>query len=209
MTDVGIVDYGAGNIASVEKAIDYAGGDPIRVSSPEAILTCDRLVLPGVGAAGEAINNLRKDGLDEALTEAVRQKGTPFLGICVGMQLLADRLFEFGEHKGLGWVDGDVVALGELGVSDLPVPQMGWNDVAFRPNAEEFARRIGRRKEFYFAHSFSMRVREEEKIAATVHYGQDLVAAVSFDSVFATQFHPEKSQVAGDILVQAFLDWTP
>ncbi len=205
---IGVVEYGAGNIASVEKAIDYAGADPVRVATPEAVLACDLLVMPGVGAAGQVIDSLRRAHIDEALTEAVRGRGTPYLGICIGMQILAQKHFEFGEHQGLGWIEGEVLPLERLGVADLPVPHMGWNAVDFAgaDGGGALARRLGRHKQFYFAHSFAVRTPESDKILAVVDYGVELVAALSFDNVWATQFHPEKSQVAGDLLIQAFLE---
>ena len=210
---IAIIDYGAGNIGSVWNAVEYAGADPQLVSEPEEILKCDKLILPGVGAAGDALRNIRNSHIDEALAEAVLEKGTPVMGICLGMQMLGTTLFEFGEHQGLGWIPGKVIHLntliGKLEDSKLRVPHMGWNDVNFKENAEEFGRRIGHRREFYFAHSYTFRVDDDSMIAATVDYGVELVASVIKDNIFANQFHPEKSQVAGDNLIQAFLDWTP
>ena len=207
--NVGVIDYGAGNIASVMKAIDYAGADPVLVSTTEQIAESDKLVLPGVGAAGRAIDQLREKNLDQALEEAVLKQGKPFIGICVGMQLLADDMYEFGHHKGLGWIKGEVVSLQDRGIKNHPVPHMGWGDVEFRDNQKDLASRIGPRKEFYFCHSYTLVTDEQEKISATVEYERELVAAVSFDNVSAFQFHPEKSQVSGDVLMQWFLDWEP
>ncbi len=208
-TNVGIVDYGAGNIGSVWNAVDYAGADPEVVSTPDEILRCDKLILPGVGAAGDALKNLRERHLDEALTEAVVKKGVPFMGICLGMQMLGNTLYEFGEHKGLGWIPGKVVHISTISSQKFRIPHMGWNEVQFRSNAAEFDRRIGPRKEFYFAHSFTFRAEDESTIAATVNYGTELVASIMLGNIFASQFHPEKSQVAGDYLIRAFLDWKP
>ena len=206
---VGIVDYGAGNVASVMKAVDYAGGDPLLVSTPEQILACERLILPGVGASGRAMDKLKSGGLDKALDEAVRKNAVPFMGICVGMQLLAEDLYEFGHHKGLGWVPGKVISLNDYQITDRPIPHMGWSDVDFKDNAQSLAAKLGKHKAFYFAHTFTLVTDKTEIINSTVGYGRDLVAGLSFDTVSAFQFHPEKSQVAGDILMQWFMGWKP
>ena len=209
MSDVGIINYGAGNLASVMKAVDYAGAEPIVVSTPEAILQCERIILPGVGAAGEAVKRLRAAHLIEALDEKVRQQGAPFLGICLGMQLLGDTLYEFGEHQGLGWIAGSVKPLSDITTQKIRIPHMGWNEVNFKDNAQEFSKSLGKYTQFYFAHSFTFRVDNPNEVVATVSYGDEYVAAVRKDNIFATQFHPEKSQVAGDYLIQAFMEWRP
>ena len=209
MIKVGIIDYGAGNIASVEKAIDYIGAEPRRITVPEAIFNCDRLILPGVGAAGEALQELQKRNLIEALNEAVQQKSKPFLGICLGMQLLGNTLHEFGQHQGLGWIPGSVVHLKQLLDKQLRIPHMGWSKVTFRLAASNFSSDIVRRSYFYFAHSYTLRVDDPQVISATVNYGIELVAAVKYKNIFATQFHPEKSQIAGNHFLQSFLQWSP
>jgi len=209
MQKIGIIDYGAGNFASVEKAIDYAGAQPLRITSPAQLAQCDRLILPGVGAAGEALNALQAHDLISALTAQVCQKGTPYLGICLGMQLLSEKLYEFGEHAGFGWIKGEVIHLQQLLEKTAHVPHMGWNDVTFNAQASHFASPVNRLRYFYFAHSYTLRVANPDVIAATVHYGVPLVAAVKFNNIFATQFHPEKSQAAGNHLIQAFLNWKP
>lgn len=210
MPELGVVDYGAGNIASVLKAADYAGCDPVLVSTPEDVLASERLILPGVGASGRAMDNLKAANLDQALKEAVHDKGTPFLGICVGMQLLAEDLYEYGHHKGLGWIPGKVISLNDLDLEDgQSVPHMGWSDVEFKDSAQDLSAKIGRHKHFYFAHTYTLVTEKTEIVHATVNYAQELVAGISYDNVCAVQFHPEKSQLAGDILLQWFLDWEP
>ena len=209
MTEVAIIDYGAGNIASVEKAVDYAGGTSRLISTPEEILKSDRIILPGVGAAGEALAHLHSHHLVEALNERVRQQGVPFLGICLGMQLLGDRLHEFGQHEGFGWIPGEVVHLDQVVSEKIHVPHMGWNEVAFKENSTLLSQKLGKENCFYFAHSFSFKVIDPDMVAATVDYGGQSVAAVKSETVFATQFHPEKSQAAGDRLIQAFIEWSP
>lgn len=209
MAELGVVDYGAGNIASVLKAVEYAGCDPVLVSTPEEVLSSEKLILPGVGASARAMENLKKNSLNEALDEAVNKRSAPFMGICVGMQLLAEDLYEFGHHKGLGWIPGKVIALRDLGIGKNPVPNMGWSDVEFKGNMKDLSSRIGRHKSFYFAHSFTLVTDKTEIINSTVNYGCDLIAGISYDNVCAFQFHPEKSQLAGEILMQWFLDWKP
>lgn len=191
------------------KAVDYAGADPVLVSSSEAILDADKLILPGVGAAGLAISKLKENNLDQALKEAVFTKGTPLMGICVGMQLLANSIHEFGHHQGLGWIDAEVISLQDKGVKNHPVPHMGWADVEFSSDLSSLSSKLGPHKSFYFAHSFTLTTNTPEIISARTEYETELVAGVSFENVRAFQFHPEKSQVAGDMLMQWFVDWEP
>jgi len=207
--EVAIINYGAGNLASVMKSVEYAGAKPKIISTPEAILQAERIILPGVGAAGEAVQRLCSTHLVEALNEKILQRGAPFLGICLGMQLLGDTLYEFGEHQGLGWISGSVKPIREIDTKGVRIPHMGWNQVDFKENAKAFSRNLGKYRHFYFAHSFTFRVDNPNEIAATVDYGDDYVAAVRKDNIFATQFHPEKSQIAGDYLIQSFIEWNP
>jgi glutamine amidotransferase len=209
VVSVGVVNYGAGNVASVMKAVDYAGGNASVVSIPEEIQSCDKLILPGVGASGRAMDKLKQSGLDKALHEAVFKNAKPFLGICVGMQLLAEDLYEYGHHKGLGWIPGKVISLQDYEITDRPVPHMGWSDVTFDESMKDLGSKLGRHKSFYFAHSFTLVTDKKEIISSTVHYGRDLVSGIRFDTVSAFQFHPEKSQVSGNILMQWFMDWKP
>jgi glutamine amidotransferase len=204
---VSIVDYGAGNLDSVSKAFTFLGAEPEIVRTPEAIAASDRLILPGVGAAGAAMKRLRKGGLDEALTTAVRHRGVPMLGICLGMQLLAERLHEHETVLGLGWLPGDVNRI-DGGSAHLRVPHMGWSGVRSKPAAERFFAETRGKREFYFAHSYTL-VTDAAAVAATVDYGADLTAAVLSGNVFAVQFHPEKSQKNGQAFLQAFMDWNP
>ena len=211
MTSIAIIDYGAGNLDSVRKALAHVGSETEIARTPEEVLAADRLVLPGVGAAGQAIQQLRRSGLDEALTEAVRHRGRPFMGICLGMQLLAERLHEFGDHAGLGWIAGEAVPLGSLMDTPVRVPHMGWNRVEVADKAEGLFWEVRGGRQFYFAHSFGLRLAgDTDTLAATTEYGGvPLTAAILDGSVFATQFHPEKSQVAGERLLGAFVDWKP
>ncbi len=196
-----IIDYGAGNIESVRKAFYSAGADPVVVNTPDDVLAADRLVLPGVGAAGTAMNCLKELGLHEALQEAVRRRARPMVGICLGMELLAERLFEFGEHQGFNWVAGDVVHLRQAGVAQARVPHTGWNLVEPVGAAARFFQASERMRSFYFCHSYTLVLRAADAVAARVDYGAPLVAAILDGTVFATQFHPEKSQVNGQKLI--------
>jgi glutamine amidotransferase len=205
---VAIVDYGAGNIESVRNALFAAGADPVVARDAETVRAADRLVLPGVGAAGAAAERLSASGLAEALQEQVRSRGRPMLGICLGMELLAERLLEFGEHRGLGWLSGEVIHLRDAGVAQARVPHMGWNLVEPTREAARFFQGPERMRTFYFCHSYTL-ITGASAVAARATYEKPLVAAVLDGTVFATQFHPEKSQVNGQKLIQSFLEWMP
>lgn len=207
---IAVVDYGAGNLSSVLKILRLFGETAEVAGTPEAIIMADRIILPGVGAAGPAMQRIRERELDKALSEAVHKNGRPMLCICLGMQLLATKLHEFGEHDGLGWIDGEVRHIADLQLDDsLRIPHMGWNQVEPTGQGSQSFGSSVLRREYYFAHSYTLRTNDATVIAAHSHYGTDLVAAVQFDNVIATQFHPEKSQVSGENLVLAFLDWAP
>ncbi len=206
MSDLVIVDYGAGNIASVKQAVWRAGWDADLSRGPDDLLTADRILLPGVGAAGTAMDRLRGGGYVEALTEAVRVRGTPMLCICVGMQLLAEELHEFGVHQGLGWIKGKVTRLKEA--PGRRVPHMGWNKVS-RPagGAVPPPGVLDRDTYYYFAHSYEMTGLDPSVLAGEADYAGRVPAAIRTETVFATQFHPEKSQVEGEKLIANFMRW--
>jgi len=208
MQSVALIDYGSGNLRSAEKALVRAAGgaaDIVVTDRPERIAAADRVVLPGVGAFAACMAALAaRDGVIEALTEAVRARGAPFLGICVGMQLLATRGLEFGETAGLGWIAGDVTRL-EVADPSLKIPHMGWNEVTpATPSAL-----IAAAETMYFTHSFAFHPADPADIAATVEHGQCFPAAVARGNVAGVQFHPEKSQGAGLALLARFLEWRP
>jgi imidazole glycerol-phosphate synthase subunit HisH len=209
-TPVGVIDYGAGNIESIRGALTRIGVDCRIVRTPEELVEADRLVLPGVGASGEAAKFLRAHGLDMALEDSVRRRGTPLLAICVGMQLLARRLHEFGEHEGLGWIDAEVRKIVPDAATRLRVPHMGWNAVATLEKGRPFFGGLRPDRAFYFAHSYALRwTGDSSALAATAEYGTTIAAAVQFGSVLGVQFHPEKSQINGERLIAAFCDWRP
>lgn len=197
-----LIDIESGNLRSVENALRAAGcGDLVVTADPDAVAAADRIVLPGVGAFGACAANLRKvDGLEAALGEAALAKARPFLGICVGMQLMADTGEEFGEHRGLGWIAGRVRRL-QLAAMDAKVPHMGWNDVA--PAAPHPLIEPG---EAYFLHSYAF---EGADVVATTDHAGPVTAAIGRDTMVGVQFHPEKSQRYGLDLLARFLAWRP
>ena len=199
---VALIDYGAGNLRSAAKALEAAGAAAVRVTAdPREVLAADRIVLPGVGAFGACAAALRAiSGMEEALDEAVRQRARPFLGICVGMQLMAEEGHEFGVHRGLGWVPGAVKRMAPAG---LKVPQIGWNEVA------PVAGGLIEPGYAYFVHSYAMQPANDADLAATANYGADFTAAVQRDTMLGVQFHPEKSQAYGLALLRRWLDWRP
>ena len=210
-----IVDYGSGNLHSAYKAFEKAAADAgVRVdvsSDAEAVRKADRIVLPGVGAFADCRRGLDAvPGLVEALNETVLRRGRPFLGICVGMQLLASRGLEHGVAQGLGWIPGEVVAI-EPKSADLKVPHMGWNTLA---PLQEHALLKGiptgeTGQHAYFVHSYHLKAADPSMVVATTDYGAQLTAMVGRDNIAGTQFHPEKSQKLGLALIANFLRWTP
>jgi len=197
-----LIDYGAGNLHSVANALEAAGASDVTVTDdPKVVGQADRIVLPGVGAFGACAAALRGvDGMVEALDRRVRREGAPFLGICVGMQLMADAGEEMGEHPGLGWIAGRVRQL-TPGDPIAKVPHMGWNDV--RPTAAHALVEPG---EAYFLHSFAF---EGDDVVATTDHAGPVVAAIARDNMAGVQFHPEKSQRYGLDLLARFLAWRP
>lgn len=204
---IAIIDYGMGNILSVKNAVSMAGKEARILHTPEGLEDAERIVLPGVGAFPDCMKNLRLKGFIKALEEAVFQRKTPILGICLGMQVMAERSFECGEHSGMGWFEADVVRLNPEN-SSLRVPQIGWNDVTYRNDSPLFAG-LPDRPDFYFVHSYSLKCRDERDVDATCDYGETVTAAVRKENIFATQFHPEKSQDYGLKVLENFLRWRP
>lgn len=193
----------------MHNALWRAGADCSLATRPEELRGASRLVVPGVGAAGHALAALRRSGVAEALAEIVEKGACPVLGICVGMQIFASTLHEFGEHRGLGWVEGDVVALSDFVPPGFRVPHMGWNTVEPQDSASSLFKRVRGDRSFYFCHSFGLRSAESGAVAAVTEHGEPMVAAIQKGTLFATQFHPENSQVNGSNLIRAFLDWSP
>ena len=205
---VALVDYGAGNLHSVENALRAAGAENVAVTAdPNVVRAADRIVLPGVGAFAACANALRAvPHLVEAMSERVHVGGAPFLGICVGMQLMASSGVEHGTNRGLGWIEGEVLPI-EPADARIKVPHMGWNDVAPTPHADGAA--LLEPGEAYFLHSYHFVPDDGRDIAALTDHGGGLVAAVARDNLIGVQFHPEKSQAYGLAFLARFLDWKP
>jgi len=207
---IGIIDYGMGNLSSVQKSVERQNAPCRLVTKPEEVLASDRLILPGVGAFEDAIRFLRESGLVEPMLEKIHA-GTPFLGICLGMQMLFERSFENGEFEGLGIFPGEVVRFqfteeqrAEAG-EKLSIPHMGWNQVTVEQPDHPFWYGIESGTHFYFVHSYHAIPSDRSVIAAQTHYGYDFCAAVARENVAAAQFHPEKSQEAGAKLLENFV----
>ncbi len=213
MKMIALIDYGSGNLHSAARALRVASNNAkktreIRITAdPSAIALADRIVLPGVGHFADCAKNLRaRDGLVEALEEAVLTRGVPFFGICVGQQLLATRGLEDGETPGLNWVPGDIdrIAPG----AGFVVPHMGWNALELKQDHPVLSG-LGDDPHVYFTHSYAYRNPADTDVAATTEYGETVVAAVARNNIFATQFHPEKSQRVGLKILSNFVLWNP
>ncbi|HTT98279.1 MAG TPA: imidazole glycerol phosphate synthase subunit HisH [Rhizomicrobium sp.] len=211
---VALIDYGSGNLRSAEKALARAvqrrstGHEIVVTADPGVVAGAERIVLPGVGAFGDCMSGLSAiGGMVEALHESVLKRGTPFLGICVGMQLLARVGREFGDHPGLGWIEGEVTKL-TPDDSALKIPQIGWNELNLTRPHPLFAD-IATGSHAYFVHSYAMKTGSAEHVLATSDYGGAFTAAVGRNNIAGTQFHPEKSQAVGLTLLGNFLEWRP
>lgn len=205
MTALALIDYGAGNLHSVHNALRKAGAqDAVITADPQVVAKADRIVLPGVGAFRACMDALSAiPGMIDAMNEAVGDRGTPFLGVCVGMQLLADAGEEFGRHEGLGWIPG-TVRLIEPTDPTIKVPHMGWNQVVLNG-----APPLLEPGEAYFLHSYHFEAADPAHVAAVTDHGGPLVAAVARDTIIGCQFHPEKSQTYGLSFLSRFLEWRP
>jgi glutamine amidotransferase len=211
---VTIIDHGSGNLHSAEKALERAsqeagtGQEILVASDPDKVAVAERIVLPGVGAFGDCMRGLSSiPGMVDALSEAVLKGGKPFLGICVGMQMLAGVGREHGDHKGLGWVDGEVVPITPSDAS-LKIPHMGWNELhQTRPHA--LLDNLADKSHVYFVHSFGFVPKDQTHLLATTDYAGAISAVIGRDNIAATQFHPEKSQAVGLAFLGRFLKWRP
>ena len=198
---IAIIDYDAGNIKSVEKALHYLGEETVVSRDPQVLLSADKVILPGVGSFGDAMNNLNKFGLVPVIRE-LTEKGTPFLGICLGLQLLFESSEETPGVAGLGILKGKIVRIPEG--PGLKIPHMGWNSLNVRDGASLFK---GLEKEpyVYFVHSYYLQAKDPKIVAATAEYGVTIHASVEKENVFACQFHPEKSSKTGLAILKNFL----
>jgi len=212
---VALIDYGSGNLRSAERALARAAaesGQRIEItvtSDPQTVSRAERIVLPGVGAFADCMAGLAAvPGLIEAMTQSVRQRGQPFLGICVGMQLLAGRGHEHGTHAGLGWIEGEVVRLAPHDPT-LKIPQMGWNELDLLQGGHPLLEGLVAGDHAYFVHSYHFRPRTPGAVLAEVTYGETVAAMVTEENIAGTQFHPEKSQRVGLRILSNFLTWKP
>ncbi|GAM09540.1 imidazole glycerol phosphate synthase subunit HisH [Geobacter sp. OR-1] len=202
---IAIIDYGMGNLRSVQKGFEKVGFDAVVTADPKVVLEAEKVVLPGVGAFRDCMRNLEQGGFVEPLLKVIAD-GRPFLGICLGLQLLFTESEEFGLHRGLGVIPGRVVRFPE-GMAEnsekLAVPHMGWNQISFRNRAPIFAG-IDEGANVYFVHSYYVKPEDESVVATTTNYGIDFCSAVWKDNIVATQFHPEKSQQIGLKILKNF-----
>jgi glutamine amidotransferase len=202
-----VVDYGMGNVRSLSNALQWLGADCKVSAEASTIRAAERVILPGVGAFGDAMAAIRERRLDRTLQECVRSRGTPMLGICLGMQLLAKSSNEHGAHEGLGWFDATVERF-ELPPT-LKIPHIGWNSIHYADSEPLFSNVPADDRNFYFVHSFRVRCRDAADVLATCRYGEEFAAAIRRGNVVATQFHPEKSQDNGLSVLRNFLEWNP
>jgi len=202
---VGLIDYGMGNLHSVFNALELIGSDVEICSSPESLKDKDRFILPGVGAFRDCINNLEERGFSQALDELVLEEKRPILGICMGMQVMANRGFEGGEYAGLGWIEGNVVPIRRMNTR-LKIPHVGWNSLD-RHADDTLLKGLPENADVYFVHSYYMNCKNKLDVIATCEYGEPLTAAVHRENIFGTQFHPEKSQDYGLRILENFVRW--
>ena len=203
---IAIVDYGVGNLFSLSSSLKAIGAETVVTGNPDDLRRAEKIILPGVGAFGDAAALLRQDGLDQVLVEEAK-KGKPLLGICLGMQLLLERGFEYGEHRGLGLIPGDVVSIRPVIPAGYKIPHIGWNALHFpksRPKSPLF-RHIQEGDCVYFVHSYYA-ARCPESVIATAEYGAELTAAVQHKNGSGVQFHPEKSGAVGLAILRAFCE---
>jgi len=212
---VAIIDYGSGNLRSAAKAFERAVAEAglkqeiVVTADPEIVRKAERIVLPGVGAFADCRRGLMAlTGMVEVLEEQVIKGGKPFLGICVGMQLMASTSREHGDHQGLGWIDGEVVPLSPADPS-LKVPHMGWNQLQFADGAHPLLAGLSANQHAYFVHSFHYKAADPAHVLSSVDYGGPVTAVVGRANMVGTQFHPEKSQATGLAVITNFLRWVP
>lgn len=201
---IAIIDYGVGNLFSLSSSFAFIGQNAVVTGDPDVIRSADRLILPGVGAFEDAAKKLRESGLDRVILDEAAT-GKPLLGICLGMQLLLEKSFEYGEHEGLGLIRGAVRPIRDVIPNDLKVPHIGWNSLSFGTEKHALFRYLKEGDYVYFVHSYYATECEGSVIAST-DYGAPLTAAVANGNVMGTQFHPEKSGEVGLLILRAFCE---
>ena len=201
---IAIIDYGVGNLFSLKSSFAFLGEEVVVTSDEAVIAAADRVILPGVGAFEDAARKLRESGMDKVVIREARA-GKPLLGICLGMQMLFERSFEYGEHEGLGLIKGSIRAIRDVIPEDYKVPHIGWNSLSFGKEKSPLFKYLNEGDYVYFVHSF-YGADCEESVIATTEYGATLTAAVADGNVFGTQFHPEKSGEVGLAILRAFCE---
>ncbi len=201
---VAIVDYGVGNLFSLKSSLAFIGADAVVTSDEKVLRSADRIILPGVGAFPDAAKKLCQSGLDKVVVSEAKS-GKPLLGICLGMQLLLEKSFEYGEHKGLALIKGEIRPISDVVKSDLKIPHMGWNSLKLTQPKSPLFRYIEDGQQVYFVHSFYA-TNCEDSVIASAEYGAPLTAAVAHKNVFGCQFHPEKSGKVGLNILRAFCE---
>ena len=204
---IAVVDYGSGNLHSIGSAFYMIGADVVVTNKPEDLCEASHIVLPGVGAFGICMEKLIASGIIQSLVEEVFEKGKPFYGICVGMQVLAREGHEFGMNCGLDWLKG-IVRKFDVDEKEYKIPHVGWNDI-WVSRETPLLKDLGKDKTFYFMHSYHFVADDANLVVANCEYGETFSAAIQYDNIFATQFHPEKSQKNGLKLLENFLNWKP
>ena len=214
MRQIAVIDYGSGNLHSVLHAVKAAASnaqidcDVRLITTADELRVADSIILPGVGHFADCRKNLQKaDDLEAALSERVHKDAIPFLGICVGMQLLGDKGYEGDVIDGLGWISGDVRRI-QTDDDQLKIPHMGWNDVEIIRDHPVTAS-LSKNPQLYYVHSYCFNAHSDEDVIATTHYGQRFAAIIGKDTMIGTQFHPEKSQKEGQAFLTGFLNWRP
>ncbi|MBO5212465.1 MAG: imidazole glycerol phosphate synthase subunit HisH [Clostridia bacterium] len=201
---IAIIDYGVGNLFSLRSSLDMIGAAAKVTSDPDEIKKCGKIILPGVGAFADAIAKLRESGLDKVIKEEVA-RGKAIFGICLGMQMLFEKSYEYGEHKGLGFLKGSVVPMEKYISNDLKIPHIGWNALHIKRDHPIF-KYIKENDCVYFVHSY-FATDCDDSLLATAEYGKELTAAVAYKNVAGMQFHPEKSGEVGLKILKAFCEW--
>lgn len=201
---IAIVDYGVGNLFSLKSSLSYIGADACVTGDGEKIKCADKIILPGVGAFGDAVKKLRDARLDEVIVSQAK-KGKPIMGICLGMQLLFDKSFEYGEHSGLGLIKGEICPISDVTDKSLKIPHIGWNSLKFTDRKSRIFRYINDGDFVYFVHSYYA-ANCAESVIANAEYGTNLTAAVQCGNVYGCQFHPEKSGNTGLNILRAFCE---
>lgn len=201
---VAIVDYGVGNLFSLISSFKYIGAEVVVTSDPEEIKKCDKIILPGVGAFEDARRKLKDTGLDKIIIEEAKN-GKPLMGICLGMQMLFEKSYEYGEHEGLGLLKGSIIPMQGYIPNDLKIPHIGYNPLIFKKDSPLF-KYIKEGDCVYFVHSY-FASDCEDSVIATAEYGKELTAAVAYKNIMGCQFHPEKSGDVGLSILRAFCEW--